>query len=83
MPAGHHNMHLGWSMGMTQVQGDQYHGAWTWAVCVDPGPLGHMMDSPCAWAVLRSISNDPGLLLGDLIDDMGITRCAFLRRFQI
>jgi hypothetical protein len=59
-------------------------------VCVDPGPLGHMMDCPCAWVVLRSISNDPGLfsddpglLLGDLIDDMGITRCAFLRRFQI
>jgi hypothetical protein len=58
-------------MSMTQVQGDQDHdawmwaGAWTWAVCVDPHPLGHMMDSPCAWAVLRSISNDPGLLLDD------------------
>jgi hypothetical protein len=54
-------MHLGWSVGMTQVQGDLDHGAWMWAVCFDPGPLGHMMDSPCAWAVLRSISNDPGL----------------------
>ena len=43
-----HNMHLGWSMGMTQVQGDQDYGAWTWAVCVDPGLLGHMMDSPYA-----------------------------------
>ena len=31
--------------------------AWTWAVCIDPGPLGHMMDSPCAWAIW----NDPGL----------------------
>jgi len=44
---------------------DMDHGAWTWAVCVDPGPLGHMMDSPCAWAVLRSISNDPGLFSSD------------------
>ena len=42
MLAGHYNMHLEWSMGMTQVQGDQDHGAWSWAVCVDPGPLGHM-----------------------------------------
>jgi hypothetical protein len=53
VPAGHHNMHLGWSIGMTQVQGDQDHGAWTWVVCVDPGSLGHMMDSPCAWAVFK------------------------------
>jgi len=61
------------------------HGAWTWAVCVDPGPLGHMMHCPCAWAVLRSISNDPGLfsndpglLLGDLIDDYGYHQVRFL-----
>jgi hypothetical protein len=47
------------------MKGDQDHGAWMWAVCVDPGPLGHIMDSPYAWAVLRSISNDPGLLLDD------------------
>jgi hypothetical protein len=53
-------------MGMTQVQGDLDHGAWTWAVCIDPGPLGYMMDCPWAWDVLRSISNNPEPFLNDL-----------------
>jgi hypothetical protein len=44
-------MHLEWSVGVTQVQGDLDHGAWTWAVCIDPGLLDHMMDYPCVWAV--------------------------------
>ena len=51
---------------MTQVQGDLNHGAWMCALCVDPGLLGCMIDSPCAWAVMRSISNDSELLLNDL-----------------
>jgi len=87
-------MHLGWSGDVTQVQG--WPGPWPLDMgCVFwPGPLGYMMDCPCVWAVLvvfGSISNDPGLLLGWShhienwlkIDDMGITRCGFLRRFQI
>jgi hypothetical protein len=62
---------------------------WVVAACI--------MESPCAWAVIRSISNDPELfsndsrlLLDDLvtfqnqlkINDIGITGCAFLRKFQ-